>query len=416
MIGLMVFFYRIWTKNMLILLTKNILEIGTSNYSTARLIACLENLLTACFEGKHILLLQSTKMISAYKKELSRNAKTTFEQIERFMRTGGGIKIQNKLTCYVQVVEPSQSEITITNKDGKTVIDIPIWYFQDSEATQKTILCCENQHDATFFIHLVKAYLTTEKYLKTTRIKLQATSQGCGGSTIKLELNARCQSRTFCLAIVDNDCNAPNTAFGGTAKSLGLSQTKREEWQNISTRQSDGSITIKKNSALAKALALQEREVENLIPTFLIEKSLPSTAGNHILDKIDTLKKWETNAPREWRKFIDLKKGLRGYNLLHCNNELANKCWLDFMQIVGKKNLKFNNQCKNSNNCEQWKNCECLLWAGLGENILFQVVEYMNKKTPHKIAEFFNFRDDNSLTELAHEILVWCCALEPVRV
>jgi hypothetical protein len=109
---------------------------------------------------------------------------------------------------------------------------MPIWYFEDSEASQQTLLMGENINDAKFFIHLVEAYLTTHKNLKKVPVKIQAKLSQGGGSTIKSVLDEQCKSRTFCLCIADNDCNAPNTAFGGTARALGLSQKKWQVWQN----------------------------------------------------------------------------------------------------------------------------------------------------------------------------------------
>jgi hypothetical protein len=323
---------------------------------------------------------------------------------------------RSKRTCYVQIVEPSKSELTITTKNQQTIVDIPIWYFKDSEAIQKTVLLCENQNDAKFFIHLVKAYLTTKKNLKKAQVKIQATPRGGGGNTIKSELDAQCQSRTFCLCITDNDCGAPDTAFGGTAKRLGLSQTKWQAWQNSS--QIDGSITIRKDSALAKAFALTEREVENLMPTALIEKSIPKSTKDDVFEKIDILKEWEKRCPKNWRKFIDLKKGLCGYDVLHWtdDNKAAKKCWLDFSHGVGIDSLKLENKCEYGNDCSHRNKCECILWVGLGDNILSQVIKYMDKETPHKIAEFFNFEDESSLTSLAEALLIWCCALARIHV
>jgi hypothetical protein len=40
----------------------------------------------------------------------------------------------------------------------------------------------------------------------------------------------------------------------------------------------------------------------------------------------------------------------------------------------------------------------------------------MDKETPHKIAESFNFAEETSLNELVDELLVWCCAGERIRV
>jgi hypothetical protein len=166
--------------------------------------------------------------------------------------------------------------------------------------------------------------------------------------------------------------------------------------KNIEEIQPDDSIRIRKESALAKAFALKQREVENFIPTALIEDALPKSTGNDIFDKIDLLKEWEKRYQGEWRKFLDLKKGLQGYEVLHWTddkNKQAKQCWLNFMQHVGKDSLKFKKSCKNGKECN--KECDCHLWLGLGEKILFQVVEFLDNKTHHpkKVAEYFNFKD-----------------------
>lgn len=407
---------------MLIYLTNKALEPGISIYTKSDLVRCLGNILQAHIEAKHIVI-ANIQTLAAYHQvkeiqELSQTAKSALKSISA-QSVQNGKRLRREISCYVQIVEPSEPEITINTKNQQTIVDIPIWYFEDSEASQKTVLLCENQNDAKLFILMVKAYLSTHKIFKKAPIKIQATPRGGGGNTIKPELDAQCKSRTFCLCIADNDCSASGTAFGGTAKRLGLSQKKWQEWQNSFVQQSDGSIKIKKDSALAKTFALKEREVENLMPTNLIEKSLPKSTEKEVFDKIDVLKEWEKRCPKDWRKFIDLKNGLRGYDVLHWtdDNKAAKKCWkLDFMQEVGKESLKLENDCQSGNDCNQRKECGCILWEGLGDNILSQVIGYMNKETPHKIAEFFNFEDDSSLNELADELLVWCCAGESIRV
>jgi hypothetical protein len=404
---------------MLIYLTDKALEPGISIYTRSDLVRCLGNILQAHIEAKH-LVIANIQTLAAYHQveeiqELSETSKVALKSISReFIQNGR--QLRQDISGYVQIVEPSQAKITITTQNQQTIVNIPIWYFEDSEASQKTILLCENQNDAKLFIHLVKAYITTLKAFKKVPFKIQATPRGGGGNTIKPELDAQCQSRIFCLCIVDNDCSAPGIAFGGTAKRLGLSQQKWQEWQNSSVQQPESSITIQKDSALAKTFALKEREVENLIPTELIEKSLPKSTEKETFEKIDSLKKWEKRCPKAWRKFIDLKNGLRGYDVLHWTDKEAQKCWLDFMQGIGKESLKLKNDCQDGNECNDKKRCQCILWVGLGENILSQVVEYMDKETAHKIAESFNFAEETSLNELADELLVWCCAGERIRV
>jgi hypothetical protein len=83
---------------------------------------------------------------------------------------------------------------------------------------------------------------------------------------------------------------------------------------------------------------------------------------------------------------------------------------------VGKDSSKFKQECKNRMNCTKRKDCECLLWEGLGDEILSQVIEYFGKHNYHKLAKnFFDFQSDESLKELTEELLAWCCALERLR-
>lgn len=407
---------------MLIFLTQNLLETGISNYSKAILLSCLENLLTARFEGKHIVLAESPSIITTYQREsgLSDKAKMTLTEIKKQVQQQEGIALKNEIGSYIRVVSPSQSDIIITeNKNAGFVVNVPIWYFEDSEASQQTLLMGENINDVKFFIRLVEAYITTYRDLKKI-VEIQAKPSQGGGSTIKSMLDEQCKSRTFCLCIVDNDCTAPNTAFGGTARALGLSQEKWQSWQNITETQQDGSIKIGKESALAKAFALKQREVENFIPTALIEDALPKGTGNDIFEQTNLLKEWEKRYPGEWRKFIDLKKGLQGYDVLRWTddkNEPAQQCWLKFRQNVGKDSLNFKKSCQDGKECNKKAECDCDLWAGLGEKILVQVVEFLNSEMyrPKKVAKYFNFKEEPSLLELSHELLVWCCASKRIR-
>jgi hypothetical protein len=121
---------------------------------------------------------------------------------------------------------------------------------------------------------------------------------------------------------------------------------------------------------------------ENLIPTRLIESSLPKSSLDNIFDKIDILKEWEQNNANEWRKFIDMKNGL------HCYDIQKFEYWKNVIQTNSK------NEC---NKCEKKTDCKVIFWEGLGGKLLAQVIEYMDKKSSHKIAEFFDFEKDNSL-------------------
>jgi hypothetical protein len=397
----MVFLHLTWI-NMLIFLTDNLLE-TTPEYSESRLMACLENLLIAHFEGKHMLIAKP-KTLSNYQREskLSERAKAALAKIKQFVRKNG-LDIKTEFLFYVQVVAASQSEITISVNEQHTIVNMPIGYFEDSSATQKTIILGEHINDAEFFLHLVRAYLTTKKALKTAQIKIQAKPTHGGGSSISDIFQALCKDKTFCLCLVDTDCKVPGTTFGNTAKNLGLNQNKQQEWQNSCHFLSNGFIRIEKNSALSKAFAINVHEIENLIPTVLIENSSPKTMNNQFFDKIDVLKKWERNKTKEWRKFIDIKNGLRCYDIK------KHKYWADFIKTV----LQEKQDC---NECHKRTECEMIFWVGLGDKILSQVVEYMAKTTSPKIAEFFDFnKNDNSLVELTNELLTWCCASERIR-
>jgi hypothetical protein len=387
---------------MLIFLTDHILE-ATPEYSESRLIACLENLLIAHFEGKHILIAKP-RTLSNYQREskLSERAKAALAKIKQFVRKNG-LDISKEFLFYVQVVAASQSQITLSVNKQHTIVNIPIGYFEDSSATQKTIILGEHLNDAEFFMHLVRAYITTQKALKTAQIKIQAKPTHGGGSSISDIFQALCKDNTFCLCLVDTDCKVPGTKFGDTAKNLGLNQHKQQEWQNICSSLFSGFITIDKNSALSKAFAINVHEIENLIPTVLIEKSFPKTMNNQVFDKIDVLKKWERYKTNEWRKFIDIKNGLRCYDTKEHNY------WADFIQTVVQEK-------PDCNECQKKTECEIIFWEGLGDKILSQVVKYMAKTTPHKIAEAFDFNEnDNQLVELTHELLTWCCASERIR-
>lgn len=119
--------------------------------------------------------------------------------------------------------------------------------------------------------------------------------------------------------------------------------------------------------------------------------------------QIDVLKKWERYKTNEWRKFIDIKNGLR------CFDTKEHKYWADFIQTVAQEK-------HDCNECQKKTECEIIFWEGLGDKILSQVVKYMDKTTPHKIAESFDFNEnDNQLVKLTNELLTWCCASERIR-
>ncbi|OQW90497.1 MAG: hypothetical protein BWK78_06850 [Thiotrichaceae bacterium IS1] len=384
---------------MLMVLTEKALEKGISNYTPSALINCLENILKARFEGKHIVLANSGKISPSLSNlHLCKSSEIALEKIfDEFPQYGG---LRDKVASYLQIVEPSRTGIEIIRKNQQTIVEVPIWYFGDTEAIQKTILLTENQEDAKLYIHLLEAYLTTNKV--DFEICVEASTRGAGGNNIKSELDQQCHSKTFCLSIVDNDRYGPDDALGETAKRVQSGWQDHSGWHCKKTS----------HSVLVKVVILKVREIENLIPTRLIREALPKSMSN----RVNALEHWEEHCPKEWRKFIDLKKGLRGYDVLHWQKgSLSEKCWSEFMVMVGKQSLKLTERCKNGTSCAKRKDCECLLWGGLGDEILSQVIEYFGKHNYHNLAKkFFDFQDE-SLKELTEELLAWCCALERIR-
>ncbi len=320
---------------MLMVLTEKALEKGISNYTLSALINCLENILKARFEGKHIVLANSGKISPSLSNlHLCKSAEIALEKIfDEFPQYGG---LRDKVASYLQIVEPSRTGIEIIRKNQQTIVEVPIWYFGDTEAIQKTILLTENQEDAKLYIHLLEAYLTTNQV--DFEIRVEASTRGAGGNNIKSELDQQCHSKTFCLSIVDNDRYGPDDALGETAKRV------QSGWQDQS-----GWHCMERSgkSNLVKVIILKVREIENLIPTRLIREALPKSMSNRVY----ALENWEEHGskdcPEEWRKFIDLKKGLRGYDVLHWQKgSLSEKCWSEFMVMVGQQSLKLKKDVK----------------------------------------------------------------------
>jgi hypothetical protein len=389
---------------MLILLTDKILDQGNSNYTLAQLTNCLENILTARFEGKHLVLANKKEISPVLSNtELSVRSKKALDKIfSEFSQYGG---LRHQITCYIRVVEPSRTGIEIISENQQTIVDVPISHFDDTVAIQETLLLAENSKDAELYIHLLKAYLTIQKL----RIDIKNSYREGGGSAIKQELNRLCKSKTFCLSIVDTDRQGPDDKLGNTAKRV------TSDWPAQKDKKSDWYCS--KMTAVVKLIILNVHEIENLIPTNLIRKALPKTTGQPMFDSVDALTKWEADYPnKEWRKFIDIKKGLRGYDVLHWQKGTKSKqCWSEFIAGVSKDSLKFEKGCNPGMNCTKREDCKCLLWEGLGANIHPQVVKYCDEQTPQDIVQFFDFQSDESLKELTEELLAWCCALERLR-
>jgi hypothetical protein len=136
------------------------------------------------------------------------------------------------------------------------------------------------------------------------------------------------------LAIADSDRKHPGGEIGNTARKLEQEARKRPSFQ--------------------RALVLQSRAAENLIPSVLYEEALaPHSETPSIPER---LQKLESSVSLPWRRHADLKKGMKLFQIQAMDEGTPKS---QFWAAVCKK--------ANCNLCVQSKTCteekDCRWWA-----------------------------------------------------
>lgn len=259
----------------------------------------------------------------------------------------------SKISTFVIVYLPKDGE-NIATRDGN-VWKVPLTYFSPG-LLQSTILG-ENDRDAELYILLANQYRLNEK-LFLFNVSARPRSGG-GSGIVRVLSNYLSTEISPCLCITDSDKLHPG--YGKSATVRGCEELAATD------------------SKILEYLLLEEREIENFLPTELIERSSP-----HFVNFIEAINEVQEYSTHMW-SYLDIKKGIALDWIEKKDNPTQNfwKCFLDHFRDLREK-------CGRCNSDKKPKICECSSVPGLGEKVLDRCLDYMKENPPRLTAGLFN--------------------------
>lgn len=385
---------------MLIYLSDKIFEFDKVSFSKNELIECIDNVLKAHIEGKHIVAIPYSVAEKILQLEgIGENFKRKLKIVSSKFSTLGGLK--RALSFYAKVVAPSccgNHYISLEHDGDMAIANIPICLFGDTEIIQKPIMYTENQEDAVLYEHLLRGFIAKHNK-ELAGIKLAISKKGCGGSAIFREFMESLNSKTVSVTIVDSDRDSRASNVGDTAK----------QFRNVPE------ITV--SNSLNFFHLLPVREIENLLPINLIKNSLPNSSCKEHKECCDILELWESIFIDDWRFYIDLKNGLGTARLLSLLTEKQTAdCWTSYYEAFTNK-ISVCSDCKQSLDSKADNVCDCMIFSGFGDALLSSVNSHLQKLTSHKIAEYFStYFSIGEVLTLCRKLTSIHCCLDKARI
>jgi hypothetical protein len=374
---------------MLILINSSVVDNGDENTWDDETVLALENIASARREGKHAVMAKREifkKIAQCHR--LSQFARHTYNKL--FNQSTQLESYLSAVTRYIELVNFCYEPEVVSNS-GKQIIKVAPSFFNDSELVQKSILLCENLHDAALYESIAKVYLVWNKI----NVKIVCEHRGGGGNTISSEyINIQRLKKRFCLCVVDSDKFAPGGNLGSTASLI---------------RAESDSTCIN-----TQTFILDCREIENLIPNSILSELC---LGNQ--ERLNALKILEniSSSSVEIRYFLDIKRGTKMKEIINASNPKIKSFWEVKISLIPDILSRIDKWCQDNWQCSSKSGeCKCKISLGFGESTLSNTVEYLNKKNPHEIAKLVDKSMHSEWEKIGQVIMNWCIAESPFRV
>jgi hypothetical protein len=360
----------------------------TNNF-TDDILEALRYLAIAAKEGKHKVVAKRKTLEKIMKcPRLSEYERSIYQKLHH--ASAELLSNLNAVSKYIEVVD-SCHEPKLENLAGKSIIKVPVKFFNDTTKIQSTILLCENSEDTKFYIKVARVYCLWKNLKK---IPLKYTSRGGGGSTISREYeNIQNYQENLCLCLIDSDRLSPHSSVGKTAQAI-----QEIDDENILTTQ---------------LVILNFREIENLIPN-----SILSELCQNNLDRERSLKLLEvissSNVAKS-RDFLDMKDGSKFYTIANASDSSVKKFWEPLLKEYPTVFPPLNKLCLEDWRCQekifnQKAECKCDLFYGFGTHILRDTIRCLEKENDHKIAPRVDDRSRAEWEYIGQNIVDWCFA------
>lgn len=308
----------------------------TLNDGSLQFLACVENLMTATYEGNHYVLFEKPLVARDIATNCKISERSRAALLNSAVSSRGHIALINLVKKYPRIVSFKGKKCNPSLQCSNSA-EIDLTLFENASNVLPCKLLCEDSQDGKIYVEYFNAILKLENKAIPADIKFNILHGG--GSRTPQIYKEEFNLNSLVLCIVDNDSKEPDG--------------KGNYWTKL---QSVGECNY------AKFRVVCGHEIENSIPISMLSDICIST-DNTALYKI-VLKSVESNLI--FHLYLDFKKGIVKKELRKLPhayrrdlvNFLINGCALDSSLFSCLKE-----KCADS--CDQ-----CLVAMGLGENLI----------------------------------------------
>lgn len=370
---------------MLILLSDNVCG---SRLSSAHVMAL--NVLATTHRHGHHIVSGSLSVLSFLSRldALTEESRGTYRQARARHHELGTLR--RVVTHHVEVyIDSDDAKIErCPTTAGRICYRVPLGRCAALSWLSPTHLLAEDQDDADIYRSVAQFYLRW-KGRELKGLRLSFAPYGGGGSCTPQALTAHATS-AFTICIVDSDKKFPGAALGDTARTT----------QAVGRGLAEQCVT--------HVEVLDCHELENLIPVGAVE---------HVLERGDSREfqagvrlcgeKGVFGAVGEFR-FLDIKAGLRGYDVLHSEGRLR-----QFWERASNQICKEAIRCKQECSQRERAHCTCVVFFGF-ESLVPRVATSLKEASDWTMCNVFRVGDSAGLSVLGGMLLSWGCAYPQV--
>ncbi len=328
-------------------------SLGQADPSDANVRSALEVLLYAVGRGEHVIAAHPSVARWLLSIDLSPVPRTVLRQV---LDSAPDLLARLKSTKFrVRVVAEGVHPLRIDASEWS----LPLEWIRANGVPISCILG-ENTRDAELF----RVAAMQHGALVRTGVSIQIdVGSGGGADTPRVLATEITAKRRFVLCITDSDKVCPTAPQNHTSS----------ECTRISSS----------NDWITTHVALNEREVENLLPTNLVEDVILALSPSDLDERLEALKRIAAKNDKAWA-FFDLKEGTS----LNAMFGACSKFWTEFREHPVCRNGS-NTKCIDEGKClaESRDACKCLIAPPLGHKIVDHVIAYLAKQSTHASAK-----------------------------
>ncbi|HSN99150.1 MAG TPA: hypothetical protein VLS89_12735 [Candidatus Nanopelagicales bacterium] len=345
---------------------------------------CIENLLLAHHDGKHVVYIKPEHVaaLTPVAEGLSPRARGALRSIKSQQSEIRGLR--NRLRWILRVgLGPTFNRGSVT-QEGKAAILVPLHDFHDQERLGRAVLLGENLTDAALYLAMGRAFLA---FLRWRTQQLSFTRQGGGGSTTASCFEELVKEGTIVLTIVDSDRKHPDDAVGGTA----------------------AKVLSKPRTALQEVHVLHVRFAENLLSSAIYVQAFTEQKKEKKLASLTRLMQAEAlPSPAPWRDHADLKHGIR---LFQVRGMAPGSQEAAFWSSVAGALQRGQCQDERTVPCGKVEECRCYVTDVLGSDALELAVAWIEPRDPARNARLLGITRNTPTGDLCEKVLAWGIAL-----